>query len=156
MQARLRKLKRLAALYGVVERMHSVELQRTAAAVREVEQAIAVQQTVVRSAGFDSRETLMTGDRMGWSLAKTQREIAEWKQERLKRIRLEREELSDVAREQYAASRVKSEQMKSVVDGVTVRAEVEEGRRMQAATDDRFLSRRLWVGARDEARKSSR
>ncbi|MCU1320287.1 MAG: hypothetical protein JWP98_1805 [Edaphobacter sp.] len=156
MQARLTKLKRLAALYGVVERMHSVELQRTAAAVREVEQAVAMQQSVARSARFDSREALMTGDRLSWSLAKTQRETAEWRQERLEQIRLERQELSDVAKEQYAASRVKSEQMKSVVDGVTVRAEAEEGRRMQAATDDRFLSRRLWVGARHEARKSSR
>jgi hypothetical protein len=152
MQTRLTKLKRLAALYGVVERMHSVELQRTAAAVREVEQAVATQQSVARSASFDSREALMTGDRLSWSLAKAQRETAEWRQDRLEQIRLERQELNDAAKEQYAGSRVKSEQMKSVVSGVTAKTEIDEGRRMQAATDDRFLSRRSWMGARQSSR----
>ena len=152
MQGRLRRLKRLATLYGVVERMDSVELQRTAAAVLEAEQAIDVQRAVVRSAGFDGRGALTAGDRMGWSFAERQRQIAGWKRERLEGIRVEREELSDAAREQYAASRLRSEQMKGVVDRVEARVAMEDGRRVQAAADDRFLSRRSWVDARDEAR----
>jgi len=152
MQGRLRRLKRLATLYGVVERMDSVELQRRAAAVLEAEQAIDVQRAVVRSAGFDGRGALAAGDRMGWSFAERQRQIAGWKRERLERIRVEREELSDAAREQYAASRLRSEQMKGVVDRVEARVAMEDGRRAQAAADDRFLSRRSWVDARDEAR----
>jgi hypothetical protein len=40
---------------------------------------------------------------------------------------------------------VKNEQMNRVMEGVAARAEIEEERRMQAATDDRFLSRKLWL-----------
>ncbi len=156
MHSRLRRLKRIAALYGVVERMHSVELQRAAAAVRETELAIEAQRMVVRAAGFDERAALVMEDRIGWSLAEMQRGIAEWKGERLEEIRLKREELSEVARERYATSRLKSEQMTQVVDGVAARAEVEEERRVQSLTDDRFLSRKIWMQSRDEAGQESR
>jgi hypothetical protein len=152
---RLKRLKRLAALYGVVERMHSIELQMTTAAVREAEQAIEEQQVVMRSAGFDQRDALMNEDRLGWLLAERQREIAGWRRERLERICVEREALSAAAQEQYSASRLKSEQMKGVVDGVAARVQVEEGRRTQGAADDRFLSRRSWMEAQDEDRRES-
>jgi hypothetical protein len=155
-QSRLKRLKRIAALYGVVERMHLVELQRAASAVRETELAIEAQRTVARAAEFDEREALVMEDRIGWSLAEMQRGIAEWKGERLEEIRLKREELSEVARERYARSRLKSEQMTQVVDGVAARAEVEEQRRAQSSTDDRFLSRKIWMQSRDEARQESR
>jgi hypothetical protein len=45
--------------------------------------------------------------------------------------------------------------MKSVVDGVELRVQVEDGRRAQGVADDRFLSRKLWVEAQDEARRES-
>jgi hypothetical protein len=142
----------MAALYGVVEQMHSVELQRATSVVREAEQAIEAQRTIVRAAGFEGREALVTGDRLGWSFAETQQEIAVWKGERLEEIRVNREELSGVARERYAESRLKSEQMNCVVEGIAARMEMEEGRRFQATTDDRFLSRKLWMETREEAR----
>jgi hypothetical protein len=97
----------------------------------------------------------MMEDRLGWSLAERQREIAGWKRERLESIRVERESLSDSARERHAASRLKSEQIQSVVDGVELRVQVEDGRRAQGVADDRFLSRKLWVEAQDEARRES-
>ena len=152
---RLKRLKRLAALYGVVERMRSIELRVKTAAVIEAEQAIEAQRVVMRSAGFDRREALMNGDRLGWSLAETQREIAGWKRERLERIRVEREALRSDAREEYSASRLKSEQMKGVVDSAAARVEVEEGRRAQGAADDRFLARRVWMKGQDEDRRES-
>ena len=156
MQSRLKRLKRMAALYGVVERMHSVELQRARSVVREAEQAIETQRMIWRAAGLDGREALVLGDRMGWSLAETQQEVAAWKGERLEEIRVKREELNKVARERYATSRLKSEQMNCVVEGVAARMEREEGRRFQATTDDRFLSRKLWMETRDEAWQESR
>jgi hypothetical protein len=152
MHSRLAALKRLMSLYGGIEEMHSVGLQRTMAAVREAEQAIDVQQETVRSSNSHGRDALMTGDRMEWAAARTQREIAEWKQERLQQVRLEREKLNDEARRQYIASRLQSEQMKHVVDSAATQVEVEAGRRMQAALDDRFLARRRWTDAREESR----
>jgi hypothetical protein len=143
----------MAALYGVVERMHSVELQRAISLVREAEEAIETQRRILRAAGFDGRLALTLGDRMRWSFAETQREITAKCGTRLEQIRLDREELSAATRERYDTSRVKSEQMIRVVEGVTTRVETEEGRRAQATTDDRFLSRKLWMETRDEARR---
>ena len=92
---------------------------------------------------------------MGRSLAEAQWELAGWRREGLERIRAEREELRVSAQEQYAVSRVKSEQMRRVVDSVEARVAIEEGRRTQAATDDRYLSRRLWVEARQASRENA-
>jgi hypothetical protein len=152
MPPRLQTLKRLVTLYGVVEEMHSLELQQRTAAVWEAQQAIKVQQQVTRSSRFDGRDALMADDRMGWEIAETQRESAGWKRRRLEQMRLEREVLSDAAREQYLASRIKSEQMKRLAEGVAARAEIEEGRRVQAASDDRFLARRRWSDTRERIR----
>ena len=152
MRPRLQTLKRLVTWYGVVEEMHSVELQRMTAAVREAQQAIGVQQQAARSARVDGRDALMADDRMGWEIAETQRESAGWKRRRLEQIRSEREVLSDEAREQYVVSRLKSEQMKRLAEGVALRAEIEEGRRLQAASDDRFLARRRWSDAQGRIR----
>jgi len=156
MLPRLQTLKRLVTLYGVVEEMHSVELQRMTAAVREAQQAIGVQQQVARSARFDGRDALMAEDRMGWEIAETQAESAGWKRRRLEQIRSEREVLSDAAREQYVASRLKSEQMKRLATGLAVKAEIEEGRRVQAASDDRFLARRRWSDTQAGYERGSR
>jgi hypothetical protein len=142
MRPRLQTLKRLVTLYGVVEEMHSAELQRMTAAVREAQQAIEIQQQVSRSARFDGRDALMVDDRMGWEIAETQAASAGGKRRRLEQIRSERQVASDAARERYVASRLKSEQMKRLSQGVAVKAEIEEGRRVQAASDDRFLARR--------------
>jgi hypothetical protein len=146
----------MAALNEVVERMHSVELHRAMSVVREAEQAIEAQRTIIRGMEFDQREALVMGDRMGWSFADTQQEVAAWRAGRLEEIRLKREELSGVARERHAASRLRSEQMNRVVEGVAARTEMEEGRRFQAMTDDRFLSRKVWMETRKETREDSR
>jgi hypothetical protein len=156
MRPRLQTLKRLVTLYGVVEEMHSLELQRMAAAVHEAKQAIGVQQQAAHSARFDGRDALMTGDRMGWEMAETQRESAGWKRRRLEQIRVEREVLSDAAREQYVTSRLKSEQMKRMAERVTERAEIEDGRRVQATADDRFLARRRWSEMRNQIKRTSK
>jgi hypothetical protein len=124
-------------------------------AIREVEQAIDVQQEALRSSSVDGRRALINGDRMDWTTARMQREIAEWKQERLQQVRLKREKLNDEARTQYLASRLQSEQMKHVVDGAATQIENEARRRMQGTVDDRFLARRRWTDAREELRASA-
>jgi hypothetical protein len=45
---------------------------------------------------------------------------------------------------------MQSEQMKYVADNAAAQAEVEAGRKTQAALDDRFLARRRWSDARDQ------
>ena len=152
MQARLEMLRRLMTLYTAVEEMHSVELQRMTAAVRETQQAIGAVQEIARSARMDGRAALLGGNRVCWTMAETRQETAAWRRRGLEQIRVEREELSDAAREQYVASRLKREQIKRVLGDIAARLEVEEGRRMQAASDDRFLARRRWTDARKATR----
>ena len=152
MRSRLETLRRLASLYGSIEELQSAELQRRSAAVQEAEQAIGFQQTVVRSSHTGSRDALVSGDRVNWTTAKLQREIAEWKQQRLQEVRRERQILSDEARKHYLASRLQSEQMKHIADDAIAKMEIEEGRRTQAALDDRYLARRRWTDVQDELR----
>lgn len=156
MRPRLKAMKRLMALYGLVEEAHSAELQRTTAAVREAQQAIGIQMDVARSARIDGRRALRAGDCIGWTAAEALREATGSKRRRLEAIRLERQSLSDGAREKYAASRLKSEQMKRVVARVMEQSEVEECRKAQAISDDRFLARRHRVDVRGDARADSR
>ncbi|MGD0445329.1 MAG: hypothetical protein ABSA39_15440 [Edaphobacter sp.] len=152
MQARLEMLKRLAALYISVEEMHSVELTRTTAAVREAQQAIVSEDHMVQSARVDGRGALQREDSMGWMMAETLREAAARRRQEFEQLRLKREELKDAAREQYVASRLKKEQIQRVFNDIAARVEMEEGRRTQAALDDRFAARRRWTDAREKLR----
>jgi hypothetical protein len=155
MRSRLATLNRLRSLYGDIEELRSMQMQRTTAAVREVEQAIESQDEKVCSSGFDGRKAVMAGDRMDWTAARVQREIAEWRQQRLQQVRAEREILNEEARRQYLASRLQSEQMKRLVEGAESQIEIETGRRTQAALDDRFLTRRRWTDAQKTSPRDS-
>ena len=150
MQSRLASLKRLASLYRDVEEMHSMELQRATAAVREAEQAVGVERVTVRSSNAEGRRALAAGDRLDWRAAQMQREMAEWRQQRLQQVQREREMLNDEAKKRYFASRIQSEQMKHVAQGVAMEVETEAGRRVQGALDDRFLARRRWTDLQEE------
>jgi hypothetical protein len=142
---RLETLRRLVNLYAVIEEMHSTELQRMTAAVREAEQAIVVERDVAKSARTDGRGALIAEDRVGWLMSETQQERADWRRRQLEHIRLQREQLNDEAMQQYVASRLKREQMKRVFDEIAAQTEIEEERRTQAASDDRFLARQRWT-----------
>jgi hypothetical protein len=150
MSTRVETLQRLMNLYAAVEQMHSTELQRLTTAVREAQQAIAVEQSAAQVARSDGRKALREGDRAGWMMSETQQETAGWRRQKLEEIRVDRQELSDAAREQYVASRLKKEQMKRVFEEMEARAQMEEGRRVQSSSDDLFLSRRRWTDAKEK------
>jgi hypothetical protein len=156
MTQRLQTLKRLVTLYGIVEEMRSLGLQRTTAAVHEAEQAMTVQQRMAQSARLSGRDALSAGDRMSWTVSEIQQESAGWKRRRLEQVRLEREVLREAARQEYVASRLKSEQMKRVTEGIVAQVAFEEERRLQAALDDRFLARRRRSSNRDPIEGSGR
>src|ERR1700720_2374846 len=126
MSTRLETLQRLMNLYAAGEQMHSNELQRLTTAVREAQQAIAVEQSAAQVARIDGRKALTEGDRVGWMMSETQHETAGWRRQKLEEVRLDRQELSDAAREQYVASRLKKEQMKRVFEEMEARAQIEE------------------------------
>ncbi|MDQ2835550.1 MAG: hypothetical protein M3Y50_17770 [Acidobacteriota bacterium] len=141
---KLESLQRLVTLYAVVEQMHSVELQRMTAAVREAEQAIRLERDVAHAAQSNGRDALVLGDSLGRVVAETHQGAASLQQGRIEQVRQKREEMNETAMEQYVASRLKREQMKRVLDEMACRRDMEENRRKQAASDDRFLARRRW------------
>jgi hypothetical protein len=150
MQARLKTLQRLVALYAAVEEMELTGVRRMTAAVREVRNAIEVEHEAAQSARIDGRAALLTGDRESWMMVESQQETAAWRRRKLEQIHLEREKLNDAAREQYLASRLKREQIQRIFDNIAAQKEIEEGRMIQAASDDRFLARRRWTDAREK------
>jgi hypothetical protein len=150
MQQRLETLRRLVNLHAVVEEMHSTDLQRMTAAVREAEQAIVGELEVAASARMDGRGALIAEDREGWLMSEIQHETAGWRRQRLEQVRLQREQLNDEVLQQYVASRLKREQMKRVFDEIAAQTEIEEERRTQAASDDRFLARQRWTDVKEK------
>ena len=134
MASRLDTLRRLAALYVAVEEMHTTELQRVTAAVLRTKNA-------------------MEGEHVNWVMSQVRQESAARRVEKLEEIRLHREELLHRAQEQYVASRLKREQIERVFDDIEERIEIEEGRRAQAVSDDRFLARKRWTDSRERIRR---
>jgi hypothetical protein len=145
-------LKRLAEVYALVERMQSLELGMAASAVAEVEQAGAVEDGLLRQQTGAGRAALLAGDRAGWAMAEAQRDAAEVRARRLEEIRREREAVREAARTTYRASRMRMEQIDSAVERTRLQDALETARRTQAATDDRYLSRREWIKAEDVRR----
>ncbi|GGA56347.1 hypothetical protein GCM10011507_04590 [Edaphobacter acidisoli] len=156
MQARIETLKRLTKLYEAVEKAHSVELKRTTAALHEVQSAVDAEAKITRRAAHQGREALASGDRMQWAAADLQRKAAGAKRNRLESVRVERKRSSETAREQYVASRRKSEQMQRLTTRAAEQIAVDEAKKMQSATDDRFLARRRWSGAAGEQASTKR
>jgi hypothetical protein len=136
MRPRLETLRRLVTLYSTVEEMHSIELQRTTAAVNEAREAVGVEREIARAALVDDRVALLAGDRTNRIVAETQQEISGWRQRGLERILIRREELNDAAMKQYVASRLRREQLRRIVDGMAGELDIEEGRRTRADTMD--------------------
>jgi hypothetical protein len=87
--------------------------------------------------------------------AQTRHEAAAWRRRGLERVRLEREDLNETARQQYVASRLKREQIKRVFEDIADRMAIERERRLQAALDDRFLARRRWTDSQQRYDETS-
>ena len=149
MRDRLQALRRLGAVFGMVEEMHSTEARGAALAVTEAQVAIQAEATRTHEARQGGREALLTDDCLGWSLAVVHEEVALRRRARLAPLLEEREERHEIARERYVASRLRNEQMKSLVEDASAQIATEEERRSQAFADDRFLSRRERIRRRE-------
>ena len=144
-RAKLRTLKRVMGIYGVLEDMRSAELLRATTAVHEVQQAIGGEENAARLARTAGRHALDAGDRVGWMASAAQQLAAKIKRRRLDPIREQRQAMNETAREQYLASRLKHEQIQRLIARAEEQIGIEEERRGQAESDDRFLARR-WSG----------
>ena len=148
MRSQLATLRRIMSIYGVLEELRSADLLRATTAVHEVQQAIGGEENAACSARTEGRLALGEGDRVGWTASEAGHLAAGVRRERLEPIRQERLELNETAREQYLQSRLKREQMQRLIVRAEEQMSVEEGRKAQAESDDRFLARRWAMGPR--------
>jgi hypothetical protein len=142
-------LTRIAELYSTLEQARSAEMQRATFLVAEVEQAITLEDSIRSDAKSVGREALERGDRVGWLLAEGQSRLSDWSLRRLGAVARERNMLLDAATELYQASRIESEKMRRLLETSKRENAIVDGRKLQAAADDRFLSRRQWRSLHD-------
>lgn len=142
MEPRLAILKRLGAVYGLIEEMHSLEARVAAGQMAEVESAIDAEQDSVRAVRIRQRESLHGEDLLGRSALAVCEELAIQRNRQLEPVRRERLETFNVAQLRYADSRMWSERMKTLIKSELARLSVEQERRTQATSDDRFLAQR--------------
>lgn len=156
MRTKLETLKRIRKLYEAVEEVHLMEWQQMTAALSEVRSAVDVERMGAGQAVCEGRAALASGDRVGWSAADSLRKASGAKLNRLEAVHTERKRSSEAAREQHVVSRRKSEQMQRLAERAAEEVTLHEGKKMQAATDDRFLARQHWAdvsGVRNKARR---
>lgn len=139
---------RLAAVYGMMERMRSAELRLAADAVEDVACSAAIAATVRASQITDARTAMASGRRDDWQVAETTRGVVEARIVRLAKVRAEREVALADSAQRHRMSRLNMEQMDRVVDRNRTQAGRREERRLQAESDDRFASRRAWMNTK--------
>ena len=138
-------LARLASLYAMIERMRSADVQMANGAVEAVVCAEAIAATIRDSQVADGRAALATGCREAWQVAETTLGVTDRRIERLQQVRAEREaDLAEAARA-HRVSRLEMEQMERIVEKARLQERMEESRRIQSTSDDRFASRSIWM-----------
>src|SRR5947209_6240103 len=135
MRSRKMTLKRLTTLYGVVQDAHSAEMRRAAMQLAEVEEAIAMQDSMLWMANAFGRGALEQGDRFGWKQAGANATLAIWNSEQLEVIREERYSVSELCKQRYRESRMQAQQMGKLLEQVMRQAELMERRKDQATAD---------------------
>ena len=139
---RLMALRRLGAVYELIEEIHSIEARMAAADVGEAETAIRAETNTLHLAWREEREAMQGQDSLGRSAMAAREEVAIRKTRQLEPILTKRREIGEAAKARHMASRLWSERMKSLIDGEAGKIAALEQRRLQAASDDRFLAQR--------------
>jgi hypothetical protein len=139
---RLTGLKRLGAVYGLIEEIHSIEARVAAAKAGIAERAAQAETHTLRDAWMEERRAMQGEDSLGRLAMAAREDVARRKRRALEPVIEKRTEIHTAARERHMASRLWSERMQSLVDAEAARIAAEKERRSQAVADDRFLAQR--------------
>lgn len=145
-------LKRVMQVYTAIEEIRSADLMRAWADVREVQREMVGQQEAGDRARREGLSALGSGDRTGQSASEALQDAAGVMHARLEPVYRQRQDQRASAQERYQISRMKREQMERLVKRAMGKAKVEEERKLQAASDDRFLARR-WMAESVQMKK---
>lgn len=139
---RLKGLKRLGVIYELIEEIHSVEARIAAADAGQAERAIRVETNTLQDAWMGKRDAVQGADVLGRSAMVAREDVALRKRLALEPVLRQRAEIREAARSRHMASRLWSERIQCLIDAEAARIAIEEERRLQMASDDRFLARR--------------
>jgi hypothetical protein len=139
---RLMTLRRLGAVYGLIEEIHSIEARMAAAEVDEVETAIHTEANKLQAAWIREQDAIRLEDNLGRFAITAREEVATRKRAMLEPLLKKRRKVSEVAQTKHMASRLWSERMQSLIKNEAEHVTTVQERRAQAASDDRFLARR--------------
>lgn len=142
--ARSRGMKRLADVYGVVERMRSVDVQVATGLMTEADGMCVKERQARDSEMVRGRAALAAGDSAGWVISEAERRAAEARLGQLVDLQRQRRVVCEDARNAHTASRINVEQVQRVLDQARGQQELVEQRRGQAESDDRFASQQCW------------
>jgi hypothetical protein len=151
-QSRFVTMRRLAAIYGMMEHTHSLSLDRANAALQDVETLLEQQTDSARTAAVDGRDALVHENRSEWLMSESQREFSMWNKASLEVVLNKCRELQQQAVERYRESLLQRDQMDTIAGKARMARDAEMVRREQAETDDRHLSRVRWLAQRDAGR----
>lgn len=144
MRSRIDTWKRLVKLYTALEDMHATEMQNAVLNAQTVLQGAEVERDETTRASIESRSALISGNQLKARIFDSTKRSANWRRQRLETLYLMRKQLSDAAREQYLASRIRRNQVESVMTGHVEHAQADGKRNAQLLADDRYLARRIW------------
>jgi hypothetical protein len=151
-QSRFVNLRRLAAIYGMLEHTDSLSLDRANAALQDVKALLEQQTNAARTAAVDGRDALVHENHSEWLMSESQREFSLWNQASLDAVLRKRKESQQQAVERYRESLLQRDQMDAIANKARIARAAEIVRREQAETDDRHLSRARWLAQREAGR----
>ncbi len=137
-------MRRLAAVYSMVERLRSVEARVAAGILADADGRCRSEQLACATEVERGRTALSCGDSAGWLIAEAERRATDTRLDRLLVHRAQCAADYQIAHEEYQSSRLQAEQVSRVVERTREMHEREEERRVQAESDDRYAGRLCW------------
>ena len=144
MPTRLKGFKRIVAVYAAIKHAQELSLEEAVAALRQVELRIEQQNSLVARTWTTGREALNIGAHEAWKLHEAQNQATERHTQTLVELRRKRVTLLSQADEIYRAGTLQLEQAENVLREMRSQLQVEQDRKAQQASDDRFLAQRWW------------
>lgn len=133
-------LKRLVAVYELLEEQAALDLEKSVSEVVSAKRAMHRENRVFRSAVCDFEQARVRGDVLEATVATAAQTVAERKQGVFEKSLVEREKRSAEASRSYKDHRVKLEQIRQLLGRASLELAAETGRKEQSIADDRFLA----------------
>jgi hypothetical protein len=140
----LRQLGRLKRLREAKERMCEAGVAREVGRLREAEARLKAVVDAEAAAVVEAQHALNDGMRGEWMLALAVREAEAKCQPFLMKVCAECGAAVDAAKKVLRVSRIETEQVSALERELRAVMELEQGRRTQAESDDRFAARGHW------------